>query len=86
MSVAQHETQERIESMIAHFMRMQKFQSDDLGRVTAKFRDVIRVIEELPSKPSVHDAVRFEDLILFIQDLHAEFDKYSRFQSFFIFV
>ena len=77
MSVAQHETQERIESMIAHFMRMQKFQSDDLGRVTAKFRDVIRVIEELPSKPSVHDAVRFEDLILFVQDLHAEFDKYS---------
>ena len=77
MSVAQHETHERIESMIAHFMRMQKFQSDDLGRVTAKFRDVIRVIEELPSKPSVHDAVRFEDLILFVQDLHAEFDKYS---------
>eukprot|EP00434_Breviolum_minutum_P017033 symbB.v1.2.015030.t1/scaffold1037.1/size142759/2 len=77
MSVAQHETQERIESMIAHFMRMQKFQSDDLGRVTAKFRDVIRVIEELPSKPSVHDAVRLEDLILFVQDLHAEFDKYS---------
>ena len=78
ISVAQHEVHERIEAMIAHFMRMPEFQSDDLGRVTGKFRDVIRVIEELPSNPSSCDAVRFEDLTSLISDLHADFDKYHR--------
>ena len=82
LSVAQHEILERIESMIAHFMRMQSFQSDDLGRVTAKFRDVIRVLEELPTQSFTTESVRFEDLHSLLEALHADFDKYSRSKHF----
>ncbi len=78
LSLAQHEVLERIESMLVHFLKMPHFQSEDLGRVTTKFRDVIRLVEELPKRVSTDDSVGFEDLSVLLEKLHADFDHYSR--------
>ena len=78
LSRDQHEVLERIEAMLAHFLKMQKFQSDDLGRITTKFQDVIRIVKELPTHVSTHDTTRLEDLTVLLQQMHADFDHYSR--------
>ena len=78
LNPGQQQILKRIESMLTHFLKMPSFQSEDLGRVTTKFRDVIKLIEELPHSVSTHGPARFEDLSELLQQMHADFDHYSR--------
>lgn len=70
ISRIQHETLERIESMIDHFMHMHAWRADDLGRAREKFEMLINQTKELPT-------CGLEDLSQILSDLHGSFDAYS---------
>ena len=71
ISAQQHTVIERLESLVAHFMRMPDFVGDDLGRAKEKFVSVIRTIQELP-----WCKLGFEDLTELALQVEATFDPY----------
>ena len=72
MSAAQADVLEHLEDQICHFMRMDPWVADDLGRSKAKFEVLIKAAEELPV---CHAGL--EDLTDFLVNLHSSFDAYS---------
>lgn len=72
ISAAQAEVLEHLEVQIDHFMHMDPWAADSLGRAQAKFELLIQSAEELPNCSG-----RLEDLTEFLSGLHSCFDPYS---------
>ena len=71
-SSAQHQTVERLESMLDHFLRMPDFKAEDLGRAHDKFSSVINMVKELPKCQ-----LGLEDLTELASQLKHDLDPYS---------
>lgn len=70
---AQAEVLERLEVQIDHFLHMEPWVADDLGRAQSRFEMIIKSIEELPKC-----SFGLEDLTEFLVNLHASLDPYSQ--------
>lgn len=73
MTDAQAEVLERLEVQIDHFLHMEPWVADDLGRAQSRFEMIIKSIEELPKC-----SFGLEDLTEFLVNLHASLDPYSQ--------
>ena len=71
-SSAQHQTVERLESMLDHFLRMPAFKAEDLGRAHEKFSSVISMVKELPKCQ-----LGLQDLTELASQLKHDLDPYS---------
>ena len=71
LSAQQHAIVERIESMLDHFLHMDCFGSDDLGRSSEKFQSVISLIQSFPKCKL--DVEVLEESFL---QVHAHLDSY----------
>ena len=64
----------RLESMLDHYLKVEPFTGEELGRSCEKFQNLILMLKELPR---CNNASGFEDLITIAQSLHHEFDSYG---------
>lgn len=70
-SEAQHEIIEHLEDMAWHFLAMDNFAADDLGRFQSKYQGIINMLQELPQCK-----LTGKDLLNTAISLHQDFDSY----------
>ena len=72
ITAQQHSAIERFEGMLDHFLHMEPFGCDELGRAGEKFKSIIQCIEELPKCE-----LELQDLFDCLEHVHAGLDTYS---------